>query len=882
VTLLNRLRAIFKRSKNQGDLNDELQFHLEKEIAQNVARGMPAAEARRQALIIFGGVQQTRENVRQVRWGRFWETLLQDVRFGMRMLLKAPGFTVPAIITLALGIGANTYVFSSADALLLRPLHFPQLNRLMTVFTLYRQGGLSRETTPADFRDWKRQSKSFESLSAFSYAGFNVTGGTSPEKVNGAQVSADFFNTLHVAPLRGRTFSSEDEYPGREQVAVISQGLWTRRWSSDPAIIGKDIQLNGKKYTVVGVVDRSVNFPAAVELWTPIAWTDEFAAERKTTNLQTVGRLASGASESQAQAELKDIAQRLAAAYPITNAEKSIEIRPLRIVVNGTLMLPTTEALILAAGLVLLLACANVATLQISRGAARQREMAVRAALGAGRWRLVRQLLIENALLATLGSAVAFGLATWAVHAQLANASPLFMRLVTGLAEMSIDRRSLAFMLATAVFTVVASGILPALEITKPRLTHALKESGHTSSGLSRHRLRSVLVALQIAFGLALLAGATLMGRGFHEVEELSRSFVPNNVLTFSLDLPRSKYSGSSQQAAFYQRVLQGLESTPGVASAVAFTSTPLSNNGVTWIRFRAEGQNQNEAKIDRLPGGIIQSISPGYFHTMLIPLLSGRDFNLQDSAEGQPVAIVSDRLARRFWPGQNPISKLIKLEGPGINSPWLAVVGVAHDVLYDWTNQVPEFTVYRPNLQSPLATSLFAVRSAVDPFSLVPQVRQEISNLDPEMPVAEIKTLEQAIDEGVASLGLVGGFVEALGVLALLLAGVGVYGVMAHAVAERTREIGIRMALGAVQGRVLLMVLRRGLMLIVAGVVIGWPLALALARVLANISYGVRKTEPAILLASTVILSFIALLACAIPARRATRVDPLVALRYE
>lgn len=877
MSWIGKLHKFLGRSA-AGETSDELQFHLEKEIEQNISRGMSPAEAHRRALIALGGVQQTREQVRETHWSHFLETIFQDLRFGVRMLIKGPGFALAAVLTLALGIGANAYIFSFADAVLVRPLAFPRLDRLMTLFT-FQKGSLGRLVTPADFLDWRRQNQSFESLCGFSAGKFNITGGDGAEKASGSMVTANFFSTLGVSPQLGRGFSSDEDQPGHDQVVVLSYGLWTRRYGSDPSIVGRDIELNGRPYKVVGVAGKTLDFPT-VDLWTPLAWTDAMTAERNIASLEAVGRLKPGITESQADAEMKGIAQQLAVGYPDTDKEKSVVVRPLRLVVNGTMCLPMTEALALAAALVLLLACANVAGLLIARGISRQREMAVRAALGARRRRLVRQLLIENVLLATLGCVTAFGLAKWAVAAQLASFSPVFVRLVNGLGQISVDARAFLFMLAITIISVFAFGIVPAFGTTRLDLNSSLREGGQSSASRSRHALRSAMVTLQVALALALLAGALLMSRGFHEVATSARNLGPEEVLTFTLQLPESKYAGSAEQAQLYDRAVDNLSQVPGAISVAAFTSTPFSNNGVSWITFRPD--NQPSRKSSELPGGIIQSISPGFFATMRIPLMGGRDFSLQDKADHQQVVIINQRLAQRFWHGENPIGKTLQVEDGKIVSPWLTVVGVAQDMLYDWTNQIPEFAVYRPFAEAPRKTSLIAIRAAGNPLSLVPAARKAISAIDHDLPVGDVQTLAQDISDSVTPLAWIGGFVEALGLLALVLALVGVYGVMANAVNERRREIGIRIALGASRARVLAMILRKSMLLTLAGIVLGFPLALALDRMLASISYGVRSTETLMLLVCALMLLTVAFVACIVPARRASRIDPLATLRYE
>ena len=876
---LDRLWAVLSRRRSDSDLRDELAFHLEHEVQQNIAAGMPPDEARRQALIVFGGVQQTRERVSEAHWMHALGTFLQDVRFGARMLRRSPGFTLVAITTLALGIGANTAVFSNADALLLRPLPFPQLDQLVTVFPQYGNGALGRRMAPADFRDYQQQNKSFKNLSAYSSKDFNVTGNSAPEKVSGAEVSANFFETAGMNAILGRTFAPNEEMPGQTNVAVISYGLWLRRFGADPKVIGHYIELNGTKYTILGVMDKAMMFPGGADLWVPIAWTQTRIADRKSSSFEVIGRLRPGTSLAMAKAEMKTRARELALQYPTTNKDLSVQLRSLRLVVNGTMMLPAMETLFLTALLVLLLACVNVANLQLSRGTVRIREMAVRAAIGARRARLVRQLLVESALLAALGSIAACLLARWVISLQVASMPPILFRIASGLNEMRVDERAMVFTLGVCLFTVLASGILPALSGTKLDLISGLKEGGKNFSGGSRHRLRNVLVAAQIALAVALLGGTILGVRGFQQMAETSRSFSSERVLTFAVTLPENKYSTPGSKAAFYQEAIEKLSAMPGVQSAAIFTTTPLSNNGVIWMGFQTE--EQTDAKRKNLPGGIIHRVSPDYFDTLHIPVVAGRRFTRADQAGSPEVAIINQRLARRFFPN-GALGRRIKIFRQDHESGWMEIVGIAGDVLYDWTNEIPEFTVYRPYPQAPPQTTLFAMRAAVNPLSLSPNLRQGMAQLDPDLPVYDVKTLAQAISEGVISLKLTGSFTAALGLIALLLAGVGIYGVMACSVAERRQEIGIRMALGADKGNVVFMILRRGLLLTGVGTGAGIPLAVGLTRSLASISYGANQGDPVIIGWSAAILALVALVACFLPARRATKVDPLVALRYE
>lgn len=880
MSLIARLRSIISPKRRDSELQEELRFHLDAEMQRNIASGLSPDEAARQAQISLGGVQQTREAVRSIHWTQWVATLVQDIRFGSRMLLRAPGFTVVAVITLALGIGANTAVFSSADALLLRPLPFPNLDRLVTVFMQNSNGGLSRQMTPADFRYYDQQTKAFDELALFASRDFNVTGGALAEKVSGAEVSANFFETIAMGPILGRTFAHNEDLPGRAKVAVISYGLWTRRFGADPKIAGSDIRLNGSPYTVIGVMDKPMMFPGGAELWVPVEWTDTVVADHKSARFEVLGRLRSGATLAQAQAEMKTHAAQLAGLYPAINKDLSIQLRPLRLVVNGTMMLPFTETLFISALLVLLLSCANVATLQLSRGTARNREMTVRAALGARRGRLMRQLLVENLLLSVLGSMAALVLARWVVALQVTTSPPILLRLVAGLSEMRVDHRAMLFTLVVAVFSTVAAGVLPALAGTRLNLTGGLKERTQSSSGRSRHRMRSALVAAQIALAVALLGGTILILRGFQAMAETSRSFASDRVLTFAVTLPSARYSSATTRSVFYRDALEKFAAMPGVQSPVLFSSTPLSNNGVSWVRFRTE--QQADLTPQRLTGAITQNISANYFETMKIPLLAGRRFNPETKSEPTEVAIINQRLAQRFFHGGDAIGQRVKIVSNGQESAWMEIVGIAGDVLYDWTDDFPEYTIYRPFAQAAPPSALFALRASVTPLSLTSDVRSTVAQIDSDLPIYEVKTLAQAIDEGVSSLKTAGDFIAALGLIALILSAVGIYGVMACSVAERRQEIGIRMALGADHRKVVLMVLRRGLLLTSMGVLAGLPLAVLLSQSLSSLSFGTKQGEPLIVGACALILAVVALAACMVPARRATKVDPLVALRYE
>jgi putative ABC transport system permease protein len=804
-------------------------------------------------------------------------TLIQDVKYGLRMIVKNPAFTAVAVITLALGIGANTTIFTFANAFLVHPVSLPEVGQLAVVAT----GEQKAPAAPADFLDWKSQSAAFESMAAYRQSDLNMTAGGVPERVLGARVTSNFFELLRVKAAMGRTFLPDEDQPGHDQAALLGNGVWQRRFGSDPNILGKAIELNSKAYTVAGIMGKDFEFPVPTDVWIPLAMDEKERAERAAVTIRVLGRLKPGVSVAEAQSEMATIAARLAREYPQTNRGRRAHVMPLVEYVEGSITRAYTVMLLVAVGFVLLIACANIANLQLARSMTRQKEMAVRAALGASRWRGIRLLLTENVLLALLGGATSILLSKWVLGLCTANMPAEIARLIPGWSRIHLEWSALLYTLGIAFVAGVLAGLAPAMRGSRTDLTEALKEGGRGSTaGSVRQRFRSVLVASQIAVALVLLIGGGLIVKGFRKLIAGQESYAPHNMLTFQVSLPQSRYADAGKRELFYRQALEKLRAMPGVTSAAAFTTFPLSNNGVVYTSFQIEGRPVENSS--SMPWGVLQTVSPSYFPMMHVPVLDGREFAQQDRESMPAVAIVSQKLARRYWPNENALGKRIQIGEPAPHGPWLTIVGIAGDVLYDWTNQQPEATVYIPYAQVPAQDSLLAIRASAISENLGKDVQAQIRSIDSELPIFEVKTLSDAIHESVVGLGYTADMMAGLGVIALAIALAGVYGVMSYAVAERTHEIGVRLSLGAQRHDVFWLVSRRALFLTAAGLAAGLPLSVWLAHLLTGLIYGTSALDPATFIAIPALLCGVALVACYIPARRAIEVDPMVALRYE
>jgi putative ABC transport system permease protein len=806
----------------------------------------------------------------------------QDIRYGLRMLRKSPAFTLIAILTLGLGIGANTAIFSVADAFLLRPVTFPYTDRLVVVMEVAPRESDWNTVAPGNLRDWKEQSNAFEPFAAGEWSNVNLTGAGDPQRVQGFEVSANFLDTLRVAPVMGRGFLAGEDSPGRNHEVVLSYGLWERQFGSDEKILGSSIRLNGEPATVVGVMPKGFSFPLAAELWVPMALTGQEQSSRTMHSLVTVSRLKPGVSLKQAQTEINGIAARLGNAYPKTNQGWRVRVMPVGEFVTGDLTRAYTKLLLVAVGFVLLIACANVANLQFARSTTRNREVAVRLSLGAARWRVVRQALCESVLLSLGGTVLGLPLAAWGVRIILNNMPAEVSKYLPAWDTIAVDWRAFAFALTIAVLAGIVSGLAPAWQTSGVDLNEALKEGGRGgTTGSSRHRLRSIFVVLQVTLSLVLLVGAGLMVKGVNTLISLTDDFSPSTLLTLRLQLPDTKYKDEQQMSAFYDRMLEQAYSTPGVQAAALVTHLPFSEGGdLNMHIFSIQGRAVTSAA-DR-PTAVVQYISPSYLPLMGIDAREGRGLGDDDAASTQPVALVNQRLAKKYWPNQNAIGQRIHEGSDDGSSRWFTIAGVVRDIRNSWLSALPEPTIYISYRQSPQDSTAVVLRTEGSPLSVVSALRSRIAQVDAELPLYEIMPYTEMVHQSVIGLKYVAVMLSVLGVIALVLAAVGLYGVMSYLVTSRTHEIGIRMALGAQRSQVLGMTLGWGGSLVVIGTALGLVAAIVLARLLASLLYGVAAGDIETFCLATITLAGAASLAAFIPARRATKVDPMVALRYE
>ena len=814
--------------------------------------------------------------------------LLHDMRYGVRMLLKKPGFTLVAVATLALGIGANTAIFSVVNAVLLKSLPYPEPERLVALSETSKEVPVMSVSYP-NYLDWRAQQTIFDNLAARMPAGGVLTGGGEPERVTGRLVTASFFATLGVQPQIGRFFNEEEDRPGTERVIVLSHGLWQRRFGGDPSLIGKAIQYNGESWTVIGVMPAGFDFygsgNANNDFFTPLGRLadQEYMRDRHSHPIFVTARMKRGVSHERARAEMKELAARLAQQYPASNTGRGVEVRSLLDDYIGDVR-PALLVISAAVALVLLIACVNVANLLLARAATRRREIAVRMALGAGRWRVMRQLLTESVMLAVAGGALGLLLAVWGVDL-LVRFNPDGL---PRLDEITIDPRVLGFTLLVTLLTGIIFGLAPALQTSKVNFHDALKDGNRQSSGSAGgQRLRGALVIAEVALSLMLLVGAGLLLRSFQQLMKVDAGFDAQGVLTLRLRLPDAKYREAAQTTSFLKEVMRRVATLPGVEGVSVTTGFPLGRGGENgyWI----EGQPEPRQPGD-WPVAVTQSVSEDYHQTLGIALLTGRQFTKQDTADAPPVVMVDEDFVRRHFPNGQPsgvIGQRLRFGGDG--EPWREVVGVVRHVRHFGLDEEGRAGIYRPWTQiNPKWLADFTramdlvVKTSAEPIGLVPAIKREVQAVDKDQPLANVRTLESLVIQSIAprrfSLVLLGIFA----LLALLLGAIGLYGVMSYAVTQRTREIGIRTALGAQQSDVLKLVVGRGMKLALVGVGVGLAGSFALTRVMSSLLFGVSTTDPATFAAVTLLLTSVALVACYIPARRATKVDPMIALRYE
>jgi putative ABC transport system permease protein len=806
--------------------------------------------------------------------------LFQDVIYGLRMMRKSPGVTALAVITLALGIGANTAIFSNVNALLLRPFAFPDLDRVTVVYeTVPKQGADDVKAAPANFRDWSEQNKTFDYLAADHGWDANLTGQGVAERVEGYQVTAHFFTLLGIAPQRGRQIGSADFEHGTAPVVVLSNGFWQRHLGGDPNVVGRSLLLNGRKFEVIGIASPDLDFPVGAETWTPLDLGSTTGTDRENHYLQVIGRVKTGTSVAQAQADVQAIANRLGQQLPNTNAGHGIRV--VRLVEDLTFGTRQFVLVLMGAAVfVLLLACVNVANLQLARVSGRQKEMAVRIGLGASRWQLVRQLLVESVLLALVGAGAGVLLAQWGMDLLRRSLPPFIMQHVAGLKRLEIDSRVLWFTLAIAVLSGILAGLAPALRFSRSELSDVLKENTRSvSSSSGTGRLRSLLVVSQVALALILLVGAGLMVTGFRNLLTVEMGFDRSRVLTFHITLPEEKYRKQEQISAYYDRVLQEIQSLPGVESAGCVTSLP-SGWSWNWTEYTAEGRPPTS--VSERPSAISQVVTPEFFRTLRVPLLQGRLITAADKKGALPVVVISERMARDNWLGRNPLGKHLKLGRAEGAEPERTIVGVVRDVRSSGFDNAPDPTTYVAFAQLPQASSAIVVRTSTNPLLLASAMMARVRNIDPDEPPYDVRSLEQVISDNVSGVESSARMMMIFGFTALVLAAAGIFAVMSYSVTERTHEIGVRMALGARRFDVLKLVVGKAITLAAVGLAIGVSVALLLSRALSSVLFGVIRIDGIVFVLLTFMLAVVAALAAYIPARGATKVDPMQALRYE
>ena len=804
------------------------------------------------------------------------ETLLKDLRYAIRMLIRKPGFTAVSVLTLALGIGANTAIFSVVNGVLLRPLPFQDPDRIATFWQSNPLSGVQREdVSPANFLDWREQNESCTEMAAALPSGFSLTGGEEPEAFRGWRVTTGFFEILGVNALYGRTFLRDEYQAGNETVVVIGHGLWQRRFGADPNLVGQKLLLNGRPHVVVGVMPPGFEFGSEREMWSPWVEVASDKQIRGSAYIKVIGRLKPGVTIQQAQAEMNGIAAALAQAYPQTNSEVGVAVVPLPEQLVGHVR-PALLMLLCAVGLMLLIACANVANLLLARASTRRREFAIRAALGARRYRLIAQLLTESVLLAALGGIGGVLLASWGVDAIIALSPHNLPRLD----QIRIDAHVLIFAFGVSALTALIFGLAPALQFSRTDLQEFLKEGGRTgSTGFARNRLRNVLVVSEVALALMLLVGAGLLVRSFVRLLQVDPGFTAANALTLEVHV-WGRARTPEQRAAFFEQSLDRIAALPGVEAAGAVSALPFHTS-----QIEIKSELVIEGRPQPLPGqepiAFATVATYDYFRAMGIPLLRGRYFTRFDNKDAAPVVLIGETMAHRFWPDEDPIGKKINVRFLGQQTT-REIIGVIGDVRHTGLDSDPRPELFLPHLQEPYGSMTYIVRTSVDPQTLLPAVKREVWTVSKTQPFSSITTMEQLVSRSLGERRFSLLFLTTFASIALALAGVGIYGLISFNTSQRTHEIGVRMALGAGRQDILKLVVGQGLALTLTGVALGLVAAFALTRYLSSLLFNVSAADPATFVVVSLLLIGVALLACYLPARRAMKVDPMIALRYE
>jgi len=877
----NQLRNLFRKDAIERETDQELRFHLERQVATNIAAGLSPEQARRAALLDFGGVEQFKEDCREARGVNRIESLLADLRYGFRTLHKSPGFAIVSVLTLALGIGANTAVFSMVNALLLHPYNFRDLDSVVRVWEDrgIDEGYDARYIAPADAEDLRSSNSVFEGLTTYSFQSFGLGVAGDVQPILGCRVSANFFDVLAVSPAAGRPFTATEEQPGADQVAILSFGTWQRRFGGDPQLLGKTISLNRRVHTIVGIMPKNFDYPVPVELWVPLALTPAEKADRSQLSLNALARLKTGVSVSHARAVLASFSHRLELEYPKSNAGRATTLLQLRKELY-MFTLPLFLLLQAAAGFVLLLACANLANLVFARMIGRQREIALRAALGAGRGRLGQLFLSETLEYSTAAGVVAIAASFASVRALRTSIPVSWTKWVPGWDGIRVDGNVLAFTILAALGVGIFLGLATMLHTSRVEPNKTLKETGTGTVTRAKRRVRSALVVAQVMIALILLVCAGQTIQGFVRLANVYQGFEPASVLRAEISLPQKVYTDSVKITNFYQQLLRGTASLSGVQHASLVTNPPASNVDNETTFFSIVGQPA--FKTNETPSADLQIASPDFFDTLRVSSVAGRVFSDGDSADAARVAVISRGMASRFWSKGDALGHRIKLGAQDSAEPWLTIVGIVGDVRQNWWNPVTRPVLYKPFAQSPQRSMTLLLRTTSNPTSFVSGMRDVVRQIDPGIALGGVNTLEEEVADSIAIVRIMGILMGIFGLVALALSSIGVYGVLSESVAQRTHEIGIRLALGANPRDLMRLLLGQALKLTGIGLAIAVPCAVAISRAMASLIFGVVSLDFAILGGFTALLLFVALGAGYLPARRAIGVDPVVSLRYE